>query len=234
MAGNKIIGRSSADGGSWRGLAPFLAVVLVAGLLGGSAVRHAQAAGLQKAIPPTRVRCHSTTGDVVIAVHQEWAPFGASRYLDLVKAGFFTNSPLFRVVPNFLVQFGIASTPEVTQQWKGKGPILDDKNIGIPVKRGTVAFAGGGHDSRTTEIWIAFKDSHHLGKAPWETPFGQVVEGMENVDTWYSGYGEMKAFGGNAPDQRILYKEGVAYTKREYPKLSYILSCEIEDSGETS
>jgi len=177
------------------------------------------------------VRCQSSTGDLLIEVHPEWAPIGAARFLELVESGFFTESPLFRVKKRFLAQFGIASTPQVTDLWRKKGRILDDPNIGIPVKRGTMAFAGGGKDSRTTEMWIAYRDSKTLGNAFWETPFAQVVEGMEAADNWYDGYGDMKAFGGNAPDQRRLYKEGIAYTKKEYPELSYLLSCYLVGSG---
>jgi cyclophilin family peptidyl-prolyl cis-trans isomerase len=55
------------------------------------------------------------------------------------------------------------------------------------LKRGMVSFAGGGTDSRTTQLFVSLRDSKYLGKANWETPIAQVVEGMDVVDTWYKG-----------------------------------------------
>mmetsp|Transcript_13103 Transcript_13103/g.31058 ORF Transcript_13103/g.31058 Transcript_13103/m.31058 type:complete len:142 (+) Transcript_13103:103-528(+) len=78
----------------------------------------------------TLVRCGSTEGNILIKVHSEWAPNGAERFLALVEDGFFSDSPLFRVVPGFLVQFGIGSTPEETSKWQVAGTIPDDPNIG--------------------------------------------------------------------------------------------------------
>ena len=50
-----------------------------------------------------------------------------------------------------------------------------------------VSFAGGGTDSRTTQLFVTLRDSKFLGKANWETPIAQVVEGMDVVDAWYKG-----------------------------------------------
>eukprot|EP00873_Tetraselmis_striata_P001216 jgi/Tetstr1/421480/TSEL_012428.t2 len=181
-----------------------------------------------------RVECGTSVGDIVIEVHPAWSPLGAARYLELVKSGFFTEVALFRVVPRFLVQFGVAADPQVSKEWTAKGTIKDDPNIGIPVKRGTMAFAGGGKDSRTTQIWIAFSDSEHLGKALWETPFAQVVEGMDVVDKFYSGYGDMKAFGGSCPDSGRMMQEGNAYVKPNFPDISYVTSCKVAQQAPSS
>lgn len=37
-----------------------------------------------------------------------WAPLGADHFYALVQDGFYTEAAFFRVVPNFVVQFGIA------------------------------------------------------------------------------------------------------------------------------
>lgn len=76
------------------------------------------------------------------------------------------------------------------RQWKQRGAIADDPHVtanGGYLKRGMVSFAGGGTDSRTTQLFVSLRDSKYLGKANWETPIAQVVEGMDVVDTWYKG-----------------------------------------------
>mmetsp|Transcript_27637 Transcript_27637/g.49315 ORF Transcript_27637/g.49315 Transcript_27637/m.49315 type:complete len:252 (-) Transcript_27637:125-880(-) len=177
------------------------------------------------------VECETTVGNFTAEVHPEWAPLGAARFLGLVESGFFDNTALYRVVPNFLVQFGIAADPQVTRRWHREGRIKDDPNLGIPVKRGTMAFAGSGRNSRTTQVWISFKDSKRLGKAPWETPFAQVTEGMGVVDRFYSGYGDMEAFGGRSPNPGLMSKMGDAYVKKAFPKISYITSCKLRSNS---
>ena len=54
-------------------------------------------------------------------------------------------------------------------------------------------------------------------------PFGQVVSGMNVVDTLYSGYGRQ-----NVPDQRRIIREGNAYLDAEYPKLDAVERATIE------
>merc|ERR1719183_2429360 len=46
------------------------------------------------------------TGKVLVEIHRDWAPRGADRFYQLIKSGFFNNARVFRVVPNFVVQFG--------------------------------------------------------------------------------------------------------------------------------
>lgn len=75
-------------------------------------------------------------------------------------------------------------------QWKQRGAIADDPHVtanGGFLRRGMVSFAGGGSDSRTTQLFVSLRDSKYLGKANWETPVAQVVEGMDVVDAWYKG-----------------------------------------------
>lgn len=146
-------------------------------------------------------------------IHHEWAPLGAQRYLDLVKAGYWDGVSFFRVVPNFIVQFGIAADPKMNQEIHAWGTIKDDPPRKIPFVRGTMSFAGGGDNTRDSQIFVSYADSDHLGKAPWETPFGMVVEGMEALSALYAGYGDLSVFGGNAPDNDRMHIEGAAYIR---------------------
>jgi len=137
---------------------------------------------------------------------------------------------MFRVVEGFLVQFGITNNVTLNREWRNKGPIKDDpalKDPKLPFKRGYVSFAGGGPHSRTTQTFIAFKDSDFLGQAPWETPFGYVnAKDMKKVvDRFYSGYGDMQDFGGRAPEQGRIANEGGRYLESEFPDIDYIEDC---------
>lgn len=159
------------------------------------------------------VVCGTTQGNFTLHIYPDWAPLGASRFLDLVEDGFFNGakgSPLFRVIKDFLVQFGVAGDPEMDKKWLAKGNIPDDpRTLHGTFERGMLSFAGGGKDSRSTQLFISYKDSTWLGNSPWETPFGKVVEGMEVVDRFYDGYGDLSDFGGTAPSAWDIQRRGV-------------------------
>jgi len=170
------------------------------------------------------VKCNSTEGTFTLQVNPSWAPLGAARFLNMVDTGFFDRIAVFRVVPGFLAQFGIPFTPG--RVWPA---IQDDPNVGVanPVfKRGMIAFAGSGPNTRTTQLFIGYQDdTQSLGRSAWDTPFGIVVQGMSTVDDFYSGYGDLSAFGGNAPDPTRLANQGGSFLAAAYPRLDYITSC---------
>ena len=66
---------------------------------------------------------------------------------------------------------------------------IKDDPVMTSNKRGTVTFATSGKDSRTTQIFVNLKDNAFLDKMGF-SPVGEVIEGMDVVDTIYSGYGE--------------------------------------------
>lgn len=171
------------------------------------------------------VKCTTTKGNFSLVVNPSWAPLGAARFLDMVDTGFFDRIATFRVVPGFLAQFGIPFT-KTTKTWPA---IRDDPNVGVqnPVfKRGMIAFAGSGPNTRTTQLFIGYQDdTMSLGKSAWDNPFGIVTQGMNVVDNFYSGYGDLTAFGGSAPDPTRIQNEGGAFLPREYPRMDYINSC---------
>ncbi len=47
-------------------------------------------------------------GKFVVEVHRSWSPNGADRFYELAQGGFFKNTKVFRVVPNFISQWGIS------------------------------------------------------------------------------------------------------------------------------
>lgn len=173
------------------------------------------------------VSCKTTKGDIGLEIYNEWAPRGATRFIELVKDGFFTDIGLFRCVKKFLTQFGISDKKQY-KHWH-RETIKDDPNLNLGIKKYYISYAGGGPNTRSTQLFIAFEDQDFLGKAPWETPFGKVIRGTESVDRWYTGYGEITPFKKDGVDQQQIYSKGNQYLRDNFPLIDYILSCEITD-----
>ncbi|HWZ45910.1 MAG TPA: peptidylprolyl isomerase [Candidatus Saccharimonadales bacterium] len=170
------------------------------------------------------VKIETSAGAFVIEAHPEWAPHGADRLQELVRGGYFDDSRFFRVVPGFVVQFGIAGDPKVAAVWRSR-TIPDD-----PVKqsntRGFLGFAMTGPDTRSTQIYINLADNSRLD-AQGFSPIGKVVEGMDVVDKLYSGYGETSGGGMRAGKQQKMFEEGNAWLDREFPKLDKLVRAKI-------
>ena len=134
-----------------------------------------------------RVRFETTKGPFVIEVTRAWAPRGADRFYNLVRVGYYDDVAFFRVIENFMVQFGIHGDPAVNAAWR-QARIPDDP-VTQSNKRGMVTYAMAGPDTRTTQLFINFRDNAGLDGQGF-SPFGRVVEGLSVVDSLYSGYGE--------------------------------------------
>ena len=182
-------------------------------------------ASLKARAPETfKAKFVTTKGDFVIQVTRAWAPNGADRFYNLVRSGFFKDASFFRVISGFMVQFGIPADPNVARAWM-QANIIDDP-VKASNKRGFVTFAqSSARNSRSTQLFINFGDNSRLDQDRF-APIGEVVEGMNVVDSLYSGYGE-GAPGGNGPDQGRIQAQGKAYLDRSFPKLDHILSTSI-------
>jgi peptidyl-prolyl cis-trans isomerase A (cyclophilin A) len=177
-----------------------------------------------------RVRFDTTKGPFVVEVERALAPRGADRFYNLVKAGFYDDVTFFRVIPNFMAQFGIHGKPEVAAAWKD-AQIKDDPVKGSN-RRGTITFATAGPNTRTTQLFINFKDNTSLDGMGF-APFGTVVDGMEVVDSIYSGYGE-GAPSGAGPSQQRAQQAGNAYFRSAFPKLDHIKTARVETKQATN
>jgi peptidyl-prolyl cis-trans isomerase A (cyclophilin A) len=183
------------------------------------------AALVEKAPAAYKVKFDTSKGAFVIDVRRDWAPNGADRFYNLVKNGFFDNTRFFRVVPGFMVQFGISGDPKISAPWRS-ARIPDDKTAQSN-KRGYITFATSGPNSRTTQVFINFKDNTFLDSQGF-APFGQVVSGMNVVDSLHSGYGE-GAPSGKGPDQGRIQMEGNDYLTKSFSQLDYIKKATIEN-----
>ncbi len=170
-----------------------------------------------------RVKFQTSAGDFVVEAHRAWAPHGVDRFDELLRMKYFDQGRFFRVVPGFIAQFGVHRNFDVHGKWR-EYFIADDppqqKNL-----RGTLAYAMSGLGTRTTEIFINLADNKALDDQGF-VPFAKVIQGMDVVDKFYAGYGEMRPEGKYIDPSRV---EGEAneYLVQRFPKLDFILHAEF-------
>ena len=177
----------------------------------------------EKAPDQFKAKFETTKGSFVIAVTRDWAPNGADRFYNMVKAGFYKDIAFFRAIDGFMVQFGIHGDPKVAKAWRDAK--INDDPVKQSNKPGMVTFATAGPNTRTTQIFINYGENSRLDGMGF-SPFGQVVEGMDIVNSLYKGYGE-GAPRGRGPDQGRAQAEGNAYFKKDFPQMDYINSAAI-------
>jgi len=164
-----------------------------------------------------KVKFTTTKGDFVVQVTRAWSPLGADRFYNLVKNGFYNGAGFFRIVPGFVVQFGISADPAVTKAWKTAD--IPDDAVTQSNHRGYLSFATAGPGTRTTQVFINLVDNGRLDSMGF-SPFGQVIEGMELIDKLNAEYGEQ-------PDQGRIEAEGKSYLEKSFPRLDIIKSAVI-------
>jgi len=175
-----------------------------------------RAAMLKDKAPDTfQVKFATTRGDFTVTVHREWAPMGADRFYNLVKHHFYDNASFFRVVPGFVVQFGLSAYPPVNAAWRTAN--LKDDPVTQSNKRGYLTFATAGPNTRTTQVFISLKDNARLDGMGF-APFGVVDgAGMKVVEMFYDQYGDDAG-----PDQGQIEAQGKPYLDKGWPKLDSI------------
>merc|ERR1719460_3086874 len=150
-----------------------------------------------------------------VRVNPEWAPIGAARFEEMVDKKVLEGARFFRVVPNFMVQFGIPGDPKEANAWSKK-TIKDDPVVESNVP-GMVTFATAGPNTRTTQIFINYGKNQFLDGQGF-SPFAQVVDdGMRVVKQIESKYREK-------PNQGLIQSQGNAYLTSNFPDLSYVIS----------
>jgi peptidyl-prolyl cis-trans isomerase A (cyclophilin A) len=175
-----------------------------------------------------QVKFDTTRGEFTITVTRAWSPLGADRFYNLVKHHYFDNARFFRVLPNFVVQFGLSANPAVNAAWE-KATIKDDPHSQSN-KRGTLVFATAGPNTRTTQLFINLKDNGSNLDSQGFTPFGQVDgDGMKVVEMLYDQYGESAGM-----DQENITKGGEKFIATHWPKLDTIKSATLVGAAATA
>ncbi|MEX2282920.1 MAG: peptidylprolyl isomerase, partial [Gemmatimonadota bacterium] len=177
-----------------------------------------------------RAAFETSRGRFVIEVQREWSPIGADHFYNLVRNGYYNDARFHRVLPNYIVQWGLHGDPAINRIWRAR-KILDDAG---PQKqsntRGTIGYAMTGPNDRATQVYINLADnSRNDGQGL--NPFGRIIEGMAVVDSLYNGYGPNSGNGVRQGQQGPIEEGGNAYLQREFPNLDFIKRARVERRG---
>lgn len=162
---------------------------------------------------------------ILINITRALAPIGADHLYAEVQANYYNvaNAAFFRVVPLFVVQFGISGLPSENAQWTT--PIKDD-----PVKGSntlaTISYATAGPNTRTTQLFINLADNSYLDSMGF-APLGAVVSGMPTV---------LKIFNptpgrSDGVDQAKYTSNGQAWIVQNYPGINSITAAKVTSGG---
>ena len=201
-------------------LAAIAAAAIVVGVAAAAGPSLLHPASLHAKAPAVfRVRFTTTKGPFVVTVHRKWAPLGADRFYNLARAGFYEGQRLFRVVPGFVVQWGISGTPKISRAWQHA--TIQDDPVRHTNKRGTIVFADAGPNTRTTQVFVNLGTNTQLDKDGF-APFGVVTSGFATLQHLYHGYGEQPS-----ADQAQITQQGEAFFRKHFPKLDRILKTHV-------
>lgn len=170
-------------------------------------------------------RLETTKGVIRIRVIREWAPLGADRFYNLVRAGYYDGVTFHRVIDGFMAEFGINGDPWVNAAWRQA--TMRDEPVRKPNTRGRVSFSKSEPNTRTVQVFINTDDNPNLNGEGF-SPFGEVIEGMDVVDGLYSGYGESPTRGGEGVYAAMAIAKGDEYLNEEFPLLDRIERAEVE------
>jgi peptidyl-prolyl cis-trans isomerase A (cyclophilin A) len=180
---------------------------------------------LKKEAPDSfHVVFYTSKGEFEIAVYKSWSPLGATRFYQLVKSNFYHNIYIFRST-NKYIQFGITDHPELNDYMSKK--MLVDENLVQSNTAGRVAFATGGDNNRTVQIFINKIDNQGLdplGNYKTFTPFGTVVRGLNIAKSFYGNYQDTITFN----HQDSVMKYGNVYLETHFPGLDKIKKAKIK------
>ena len=187
----------------------------------------------KKAAPDSfRVAFQTSRGQFDVMARKAWAPIGVDRFYTLVQTKYFDDVRFFRVVKGFVAQFGMSGEPKVTQDWQRR--CIADEPVHHSNSRGTISFARGGPGTRSVQLFVNLADNPVLDSLSGFgfPPIGEVVSGMDVVDSLYSGYGDAAPrsgpqYGREGPDQDSIGARGNAYLNAGWPKLDYIKTARV-------
>lgn len=185
------------------------------------------------AVPDSFVVAFETSrGRFDVMARKNWAPIGVDRLYTLVRARYYDDARFFRVVKDFVAQFGLAADPKLTAAWRLR--CIADEPVKHTNARGTIAYARGGPGTRSVQLFVNLKDNPKLDSLNGLgfPPIAEVVSGMAVVDSLYSGYGEAAPRSGSQPGregpaQDSIAKQGNPYLVSGWPKLDYIKTARV-------
>jgi peptidylprolyl isomerase len=128
--------------------------------------------------PENTLIMETTQGKVVIKLRPDLAPGHVERIKKLAREGFYDGIVFHRVIDGFMAQTGC---PRGTGTGGSDYPNLAAEFNAEPHVRGICSMARANNpDSANSQFFIVFDDATFLDRK--YTVWGQVTEGMENVD----------------------------------------------------
>ncbi len=168
------------------------------------------------------VSFETSRGPFLVAARRNWSPLGVDRLHFLVTHGYYDGARFFRVVPGFVVQWGIAGDPALSAVWGERN--LPDEPVRQSNTRGRLSYARSGPNTRSAQLYISIGDNPRLDTTTTFgfPPIGEVTEGLPVVDSMYAEYSCRRGSQGTCPSQDSIEAGGNAYLERVYPKLDFI------------
>ena len=162
----------------------------------------------------------TTKGRMLVRAHREWSPNGVDRLFALAQNKYYDSIAFYRTVPRFVAQFGYTRDSAVNAAWTRSR--LDDEPVRTTNARGTLVYARSGPNTRSVQMYFNIVDNPRLDTLGGFgfPPIARIVEGVDVLDSLYSGYA-------NGPQQQIIARQGNAYLKREFPELDYIVTARV-------
>lgn len=175
--------------------------------------------------PVWYARFETSKGDFVVRCVRAHAPNGSDRFYNLIRLGYYDDARFHRVLPHYIVQWGLNGDPAVNAAWLD-AQFPDDPKYGSNV-RGTFAFARAPvPGTSNTQVYVNLRDNTRNDRDPFAV-FGRVISGMEVLDSLYSGYGEKSGSGVRQRRQGKIVSGGNAYLDSEFPRLDHLIRAEI-------
>jgi len=179
--------------------------------------------GMEDSVPEittvTNIVFETTAGQIGIAVYPEAAPNAAQRFTELVESGYYDGTPIFRIVPGFVAQFGVNwRDPHIA--WRERN--FDDDPTIFALDPGTLAFAKAGPNTNSTQVFINYGQNNQLAGDNFTT-FGKIVSGLEFIESFVAVGDPSMGL-----DQGRLWSDGGAYLDSLETKPTMIESAKVE------
>jgi peptidyl-prolyl cis-trans isomerase A (cyclophilin A) len=178
------------------------------------------------------VSFETSRGNVDVMARKAWSPLGVTRLYSLLQSHYFDDARFYRVVKNFVAQFGLSGDPKTNEAWRNR--CIADEPVKHSNTRGTIAYARGDSNTRSVQLYINLRDNPKLDTLGGFgfPPIADVVNGMQVVDSLYSEYGEAAPrsgpqYGREGPSQDSIAAKGNEYLNRGWPKLDYVKTARV-------
>ena len=167
---------------------------------------------------------YTNKGEFEMVVYKDWAPLGATRFYQLLRSKYYSNMYIFRST-NRYIQFGITNRPAINQYVNHL--TIQDEKVNQTNTAGRVAFATGGPNNRTVQLFINKMDNRFLdtfGHAYSFPPIGKVIRGLDIVQNFYGYYKDTITF----HHQDSVMNYGNIYLEKHFPGLDKIKKAKIK------